>query len=161
MPSIAIEEPPRCPSPSRSCHAVHCRRGAVAPSLATTEPSAVSTSHPHSGRSHHQHPSLVTPLPGLASGWLSRCLSSRCHLPSAGASHYGIAFRASCPSGWLPRLLASHAATSYLLVPPPLIAPSPLVTPLSGLSSGWLRHRLSSRRRHQSAGSLKTVSGAV
>jgi hypothetical protein len=84
--------------------------------------------------------------------WLSRCLSSCRRLPSAGASHCGIAFCASCPSGWLSRLLASHAATYHLPAPPPLIAPSPLVTPLSGLSSGWLRRRLSSRLRHLSAG---------
>jgi len=32
------------------------------------------------------------------------------------------------------RLLASHATNSHLPAPPPLIAPSPLVTPLSGLS---------------------------
>ena len=50
------------------------------------------------------------------------------------------------------RLLASHAATSHLPAPPPLITPLPLVTPLSGLSSGWLRRRLSSHRRHLSAG---------
>ncbi len=67
---------------------------------------------------------------------LLHCLSSRRRLPSAGASDCGIAFRASRPSGWLSRLLASHAATSHLPAPPPLIAPSPLVTPLSGLSSG-------------------------
>jgi hypothetical protein len=54
---------------------------------------------------------------------------------------------ADCP------VLASHAATSHLPAPPPLIAPSPpLVTPISGLSSGWLRRRLSSRRRHLSTG---------
>jgi hypothetical protein len=57
---------------------------------------------------------LVTPLPGLSSGWLSCCLSSLRRLPSAGASHCGIAFCASRPSGWLSRLLASHAATSHL-----------------------------------------------
>jgi hypothetical protein len=33
---------------------------------------------------------LVMPLSGLSSGWLSRCLSSRRRLPSAGASHYSI-----------------------------------------------------------------------
>jgi hypothetical protein len=62
---------------------------------------------------------------------------------------------ASCP---LSRLLASHTATSHLPAPPPLIAPSPpLVTPISGLSSGWLRRRLSSRRRHLSAASEALV----
>jgi hypothetical protein len=73
----------------------HCRRGAI-------------------GRVDRRLRPLVTPLPGLSSGWLSRCLSSLRRLPSAGASHCGIAFRASRPSGWLSRLLASHAATSHL-----------------------------------------------
>jgi hypothetical protein len=33
-------------------------------------------------QSCHQHLSLVTPLPGLSSGWLSRCLFSRRRLPT-------------------------------------------------------------------------------
>jgi hypothetical protein len=79
--------------------------------------------------------------------------------PHATASHLpaplivAITFRASRPSGWLSCLLASHTATSYLPAPPPLIAPlPPLVTPISGLLSSWLRRRLSSRRCHLSAG---------
>ena len=79
--------------------------------------------------------------------------------PHAAASHLpaplivAIAFRAYRPSCWLSRLLDSHATTSHLAGPPPLITPSrPLVTPISGLSSGWLRRRLSSSRRHLSAG---------
>ena len=44
-------------------------------------------------------------------------------------------------------LFTPHTATSHLPVPPPLIAPSPLVTPLSGLSSSWLRRHC----RHISA----------
>ena len=59
--------------------------------------------------------------------------------------------RDSRPSGWLSYLLASHTATSHLPAPPPLIALSPLVMPLSGLSSGYLRHSLSSRHHHMSA----------
>ncbi len=43
VPSLASEEPSRRPMPSRSRRAVHCRRGAVAPYLAIKEPSAVST----------------------------------------------------------------------------------------------------------------------
>ena len=130
-PSLAVEEPSRRPSPSRS----RC-------AIAVEEPSGAV------GCVDRRLRPLVTLLPGLSSGWLSRCLSSLRRLPSAGASHCGIAFRASLPSSWLSRLLASHAATSHLPAPPPLITPSPLVTPLSGLSSSWLRRRLSSRR-HQ------------
>ena len=126
-PSLAVKEPSRHPSSSRS----RC-------AIAVEEPSGAV------GRVDRRLRPLVTPLPGLLSGWLSRCLSSLCHLPSAGASHCSIAFRASHPSGWLSRLLTSHAATSHLPAPPPLIPPLPLVTPLSGLSSSWLRHHLSS-----------------
>jgi hypothetical protein len=78
---------------------------------------------------------LIKSPPPISSGWLSRCLSSSRRLPSAGASHCGIALCASCPSGWLSRLLASHTANSHPPAPPPLIAPLPLVTPpLLGLS---------------------------
>jgi hypothetical protein len=122
---VAVEEPSRCPLPSMSRRAVPRRRGAVAPSI------AIAVDEP----SHRPSP-----------------LTSRCTLhcrQGAGVPYLAIK---EPPSGWLSRLLASHAATSHLPAPPPLIAPSPpLVTPLSGLSSSWLRHRLSSRRRHISA----------
>ena len=74
------------------------------PSIAIEEPSRLATCHT---------------LPGLSSGWLSCCLSSHRRFPYAGTSHCGIAFCASRLSGWLSRLLAFHAATSHLPVPPP------------------------------------------
>ena len=135
--SLAIEELSHRPLPSRSCRAVPRHHGAIG--RVDRPPSQWPESSPTSVTRH-------TP-PGLASGWLSRCLSSCCRLPSAGASHCGIAFRAFCPSGWLSRFLASHAATSHLSAPPPLIAPSPLVTPLLGLSSGWLRRIIENSQR--------------
>ena len=168
VPSLAVKLPSRSRRPSPLCRALHHplfaiaahRRpsplcswsiaAALAPSLAVKEPSrrpspsgsrcaiAVEEQSGAVGRVDRRLRPLVTPLPGLSSGWLSRCLSS--------LSHCGIAFCASHPSGWLSCLLASHAATSHLPAPPPLIAPSPLVTSLLlGLSSSWLRHRLSSR----------------
>ena len=151
-PSLTVKEPSRRPSPSRSRCAVHCRRGAVAPSLTVKKPSAVSNDDTgHSSRPSKPLVQLVVALPPICR-----------RLPSAGASHVAIVFCASRPSCWLSRLLASYAATSHLSAPPPLIVPSPLlVTPISGLSSGWLRRRLSSRRRHLSAGYLKAVSGVV
>ena len=62
-PSLTVKEPSRRPSPSRSHRTVHCRR------LTT--------------------PATRRAPPSLSSGWLSRCLSSRRRLPSAGASHCG------------------------------------------------------------------------
>jgi len=96
-PSLAVEEPSRRPSPSRSRRAVPCRQGAVVPSIAIKEPSCRTSP----SRSHRPC-RLMTPAtrlthPSLSlSGWLSRCLSSRHHLPSAGASHCG--HRLSCHS---------------------------------------------------------------
>jgi hypothetical protein len=149
-PSLAIEEQSHRPSPLRSRRAVPRRRGAVAPSIAVEEPSR------RASPSRSRRPCrLTTPATRLApsslssSGWLSRCLSSRQRLPSACASHCG--HRLSCLSSiWpvVPSPRFSSASAS-----PSLIAPSPpLVTPISGLLSGWLRRRLSSRRRHLSAG---------
>jgi len=144
-PSLPVEEPSRRPSPSRSRCAVHCRRGAVAPYLAIKEPSAVSKFLLTTPSTRHAPTrplvQMVVALP-LLTPPLSICrrLSLRHRLLCL------------CPSGWLSRLLASHAATSHLPAPPPLIAQSPLDTPLSGLSSSWfLMHRLSSRRHHISA----------
>ena len=142
-PSLTVKEPSRRPSPSRSRRAVHCRRGAVAPSLAVKKPSAVSTDDSgHSSRPPKPLVRLVVALPLLTPPPpICRRLSLR---PSPFVSH---------PSGWLSCLLASHTATSYLPAPPPLIAPlPPLVTPILGLSSSWLRRRLSSRRCHLSVG---------
>ena len=99
-PSLAVEEPLHRPLPS------------VTPSLTVKEPSAVSTGRPHNSLRRHLHPSLVTSLPGLSFGWLLGCLSSRGRLPSASASHCGIASRASCPAG---------CCVSSLLTPPPPI----------------------------------------
>ena len=98
-PSLAIEEP-LChplPSPSRShCAIPPCRQGAIVPSIAIKEPLC------HTLPSRSRRPCrLMTratrhaPLPSLSSQWLSRYLSSRHHLPSAGTSHCGIAFCAS------------------------------------------------------------------
>jgi hypothetical protein len=88
-PSLAVEEPSRRPSPSRSRRADPRHRGAVAPSIAVEEPSR-RTSPSRSRRPCR----LTTPAtrlapPSLLSGWLSRCLSSRRRLPSAGALHCG------------------------------------------------------------------------
>jgi hypothetical protein len=104
----------RCPLPLRSRRTVHCRRGAVAPSLAVTEPLAVSTGRPHRGRSHHQHPSLITPLPGLSTGWLLRCVSPCRRLPSDGTSHCGTAF-ISCLSSF--RLVVPSPCFSHRHLP--------------------------------------------
>ena len=117
--------------------------------------------------SHHAAFSCHTPL-GPHSGWLYPSLSSRRCLPSAGAStsHHAVA-SCHAPlrphSGWLSPSLSSrhrlpsaganaspvfslagyhvlypHAAPSYLLAPPPLIASLSIIVPLSGISSGWL-----------------------
>ena len=118
-PSITVNSPSRRPSPSIAAHrrcalspspprsrrplssrshrAVPHRRGAVAPSIAVEEPSR----RPSPSRSRRPC-RLTTPATRLAppslpsSGWLSRCLSSRRRLPSAGASHCG--HRLSCLS---------------------------------------------------------------
>ena len=76
----------------------------------------------------------------------SRPAGCRVASPHAAASHLPAPLITASPlSGWLSRLLASHATTSHLPAHPPLIAPSPLVTPLSGLlSGGWLERSLSS-----------------
>ena len=113
VPSIAVEKPLRCPSLSRSRRTIHCHQGSVTPPLAVKDLSAVLMGPPHIGRSRHRHPPLVTPLPGLLSGWLLRCLSSLRHLPSAGASHCGIASRAYCP--------VDCRDSSSLQTPPPPI----------------------------------------
>jgi hypothetical protein len=61
-PSLAIKEPSHRPLPSRSRCAVHCHRGAVAPYLAIKEPPAMSTDD--SG--HSSRPSqVVVALPLL------------------------------------------------------------------------------------------------
>ena len=93
-PSVAVNEPSRHLSPSRSRCAVPCRQGAVTPFIAVEEPSRC-TSPSRSRRPCR----LTTPAtrlapPSLLSGWLSHCLSSRRHLPSASASHCG--HRLSC-----------------------------------------------------------------
>ena len=123
-PSIAVEKPPHCLSLSRSRCTIHCHLGSVMLSLAFKDHSAVSRGHPHIGRSHRRHPPLVTPLPpGRSSGRLLRCHSSHRRLPSAGASHCGIASRASRP--------ADCCDSSLLTLPPPI----------------YQHLRLSSRRR--------------
>ena len=120
--SLAVEEPSRA-VPRR--HSVPHHRGAVAPSLAVEEPSR----RPLPPRSHraiscHQGAvglvdlrlrPLVSPLQAF------RPAGCRVASPHAAASHLlapfiaAIAFRASRPSGWLSRLLTSHAAISHLL----------------------------------------------
>ena len=95
--SLAVEELLRHPLPSRSRCVIPHRRGAVLPSIAVKEP-LCRTSPSRSSRPCR----LTTPATRLAppsllsSGWLSRCLSSRRRLPSAGASHFG--HRLSCLS---------------------------------------------------------------
>jgi hypothetical protein len=104
-PSLAVEEPSRRPSPSRSRRAVHCRRGAVGPYLTIKEPSAVSTDD--SG--HSSRPSkplvvqlvvalpLLTPPPPIC-----RRLSLR-------------------PSPFVPLVRPAGCPVSSLLTPPPPI----------------------------------------
>ncbi len=87
-------------------------------------------------------------LASLLSSWLSHCLSSRHHLPSAGfsASHCVITSRhaplraiASHTSSSAGCCVASpHAAASHLPMPPPLIALSPLVAPWPPMPLVWL-----------------------
>jgi len=127
-PSLAVEELSRRPLKTRSRRAIPCHRGAVVPSIAVKEPS------PRTSPSRsHRLCRLTTPATCHAP---PRPLVRLVVAPSAGASHCGITFCASHPSGRLSCLLASHTATSYLPASPPLITLSPLVTPLSGLSSG-------------------------
>ncbi len=63
--------------------------------------------------------------------------------------HFGEAY---ISSGWLSRLPTPHTNTSHLPAPLPIILLLPLITPLSGLSSGWLSHYLFSRHRLPSIG---------
>ena len=96
-PSLTVEELSCHPSLLRSCRTVPCRQGAVAPSIAVEE--LLRRTSPSRSRRLCR---LTTPATHLAppslslSGWLSRCLSSRRRLPSAGASHCG--HRLSCLS---------------------------------------------------------------
>jgi hypothetical protein len=71
----------------------------------------------------------VTPLSGLSSSWLLLSLSSCRRLPSAGALPLVTPSWASCLVGYC--VASPHTATSHLRVPPPLIAPQPLVMPHS------------------------------
>ena len=133
-PSLAVV--PRPPSPSIRHRAVHrcpsplCSRStaaALAPSLAVEEP----LHRPLPSRSRCSRRPLLSPS-------RSRCAV---HCRRGAVAPY-LAIKEQL-SGWLSRLLASHAATSHLPAPPPLtlIAPSsPLVTPLLllSLSSSWL-----------------------
>jgi len=143
-PSLTVEEPSRRPLSSRSRCAIHCRRGAVAPHLTIKEPSAVSTDD----SAAHLAPTSLS-----SSGWLSRCLFSRRRLPSAGTSHCG--HRLLCLSSvWLvvpsPRFSCRHLPSASTSASHPVIASSchAHLGPLIRL----VKHRLSSRHHHLSAG---------
>ena len=170
--SILVESPSCRPSPSSRRHGrtVPCRRVAIAvvPSLAIApRPPSPSICH----RAIHRRPSPLCSRSIAAALAQSLAIEEPLRRPLPSRSHRVIHCRrcqgAIAPSlaveeprrrrplllpsilaikepssGWLSRLLASHADTI-------LIAPSsPLVTPLLGLLSSWLRRRLSSRRRH-------------
>ena len=125
-PSLTVEEPPHRPSPSRSCRAVHCHRGAVAPYLAIKELSAVLTDNSgHSACPSKPLVRLVAALPLLT-------------LPPPICHHLSLQ-----PSPFV-LLVASCHVSSLLTLPPPICQRL--------LSSGWLRRRLSSRRRQLSSG---------
>ena len=104
--SLTVEEPSRRPSPSRSRHVIHCRRGAVTPYLTIKELSAVSTDD--SG--HSSRPSkplvvrLVVALPLLMPPPpICRCLSLQ-------------------PSPFVPLVRPASCPVSSLLTPPPPIS---------------------------------------
>jgi len=103
-PSLTVEEPPRRPSPSRSCRAVHCRRGAVAPYLAIKELLAVSTDDSgHSACPSKPLVRLVVALPLLTlPPPICRRLSLR-------------------PSPFMPLVRPAGCPVSSLLTPPPPI----------------------------------------
>ena len=167
MPSLAVESPSRSRRPSPSCRALHHPQFAIAPSIAAHRHCAHGPPPP---RSHRPSPSRSRCTVHCHRGAVARavhCCRRRgavalsiavavdepSRRPSPSRSRCAIHCRrgAVAPylaikeqlSGWLSRLLASHAATSHLPAPPPLtlIAPSsPLVTPLLllSLSSSWL-----------------------
>ena len=119
--AVAVKEALRRPLQSRSRCAIPCHQGAVAPSIAVAvdEPSR----RPSPWRS--RMPSIAVKEP------LHQILPSRSRHP------------AGC-----------HVSLLLTLLPPicrHLHLPScrrRLLSPLSGLSSSWLRRRLSSRHRH-------------
>jgi hypothetical protein len=130
----------RRPSPSRSRHAVHCLcRGAAVPSIAIKEPSrcpSPSRIRRSSRRAALTLAGVVTNIrhssrPSQASCPAGCCVASphasRRRLPSAGASHCGIASCASRPA---------DCRVSSLLTPPPPICRHLLLS---------LRRRLLSR----------------
>jgi hypothetical protein len=98
----------------------------------------------------------------VRSGYLSRPSQAsrpdgcRVASPHSAAFHLPVPLIAASPFVPLVRpagcrvssLLTPPPPICRLSAPPPLIAPSPLIAPLSGLSSSWLRHRLSSHH-HQ------------
>jgi hypothetical protein len=87
----------RRPLPSRSRRAVPHHRGAVSPCLAVKEPSRRPSPSRSHRPCRLMTPATCRAPPRLSSGcWLSRCLSSRRRLPSAVASHCG--HRCSCLS---------------------------------------------------------------
>jgi hypothetical protein len=147
IPVVAVEEPSRRPSPSRSRRAVPRRQGAVAPCIAVEEPSRRTSSSRSRWPCQLTTPATCLAPPSLSSGWLSRCLSSLRRLPSAGASHCG--HRLSClssirlivPSPPFSRrhLPSAGASASHRAVTSPchahlrplvrLVKASPLLTP--------------------------------
>ena len=102
-PSLAVEEPSRPPSPSRSRRAVPCHRGAVTPSIVVEELSR----HPSPSRSRRPCRQAALTVAGIITN----------------IRHSSRPSQALCPAGC--RVASPHAAASHL--PAPLIAASPLV----------------------------------
>ncbi len=103
--------------------------------------------------------SVLALMPLVCPSWLLCCLlsSAASHLVAPPCVHLSLSPHLSlCSSSlWCARLLStpavcrvnsSYAAASHLPVPLLLIAPPPLIAPLSCLLSGWLSHCLSLRQ---------------
>jgi hypothetical protein len=143
-PSLAVEELSHRPLPSRSRHTVPLCRGAVTPFIAIEEPSR----HPLPSRIRWPCQRAALLLAGVVtiirhlSCPSQACRLAGCHVSSLLTRPTPICWRLllwhhilCLLSGWLLRILASHATNSHLPAPLPLIALSPLITPFSGLSS--------------------------
>ena len=109
-------------------------------------------SHLPSARASDSHRAIASCVSSLAG-----CRIASPHA-AASASHRGLS---SCPlislrPSWTSSpagccIAYPHVAAFLPLAPLPLVAPSPLITPLSGILSGWLSHHLSSGSRLPSA----------
>ena len=144
--SLAVEELLHRPLPSRSCCTVPLCRGAVTPFIAIEEPSR----RPLPSRIHWPCQRAALTLTGVVT--IIHHMSRPSHASRPAGCHVSLLLTWTTPicrrlslghrllclsSGWLLRILASHTTNSHLLAPLPLIVPSPLIMPLSGLLSSW------------------------